>query len=129
MEDTQVTKSFPSHDELESSTRKKASKSVKIRRLKDKIVEYEVLERVIKSKYEILTQTSVETRSAFERLALMHVKERKKKKRVIKKNYKLTKKIRFLNIKMKFLKAKLTTHLELEVLVETTEKLHEDSSR
>jgi hypothetical protein len=57
MEDTQMTEAFPSHDEPESSTRKKASKSVKIQRLKDKIAEYEVLERVIKSRYEILTQT------------------------------------------------------------------------
>jgi hypothetical protein len=59
----------------------------------------------------------------------MHVKERKKKKRVIRKNYKLTKRIRFLNIKMKFLTTKLTTRSDLEVLAETTEKLHEDSSR
>jgi hypothetical protein len=59
----------------------------------------------------------------------MHVKEKRRKKRVIRKNHKLAKRIGFLNIKIKFLTTKLTTPSDLKVLAETTEKLHEDSSR
>jgi len=105
------------------------SKSVKIQKLKDKIVEYEVLERVIKSRYETLTQNAAETRDAFKRLAYIHVKEKRKRKKVIQQNYKLAKRVRFLSIKIKLLTTKPTTRLDLEVLATTAENFHERSSK
>jgi hypothetical protein len=74
MEDTPQTEVSPSLDKAKSSSINNAKKSVKIQKLKDKIEEYKVLERVIKSRYENLTKNVAETRAYFDKLALMYVK-------------------------------------------------------
>jgi hypothetical protein len=74
MEDTPQIEVSPSLDKTKSSSINNAKKSVKIQKLKDKIEEYKVLERVIKSRYENLTKNVVETRAYFDKLALMYVK-------------------------------------------------------
>jgi hypothetical protein len=91
MEETPQIEVFTSFDEGEASTKKKISKSAKIQKMKEKIAEQEVLERVIKARYETLSKNAAKTREAFERLALIHVKEKKKRKKIMKDNHKLWK--------------------------------------
>ena len=55
MQETEVT--IPSLEIPESSTNIKIRKSLKVKRLKEKIVEFEVLERVIKSRYQTLRKS------------------------------------------------------------------------
>jgi len=96
--------------------------------LKDKLVEKEVLESVLKARYETLSKNAIETREDFEKLALKRVKEKRKMKKIIRQNYKLWKIPRYLKVKIKLLTTKSTTHLDLEVLATAAENLHEDAS-
>jgi hypothetical protein len=57
-----------------SSSKSKQSKYHKIKKLKEKIVQHKVLEKVIKTQYETLSKNFMETSSALERLALESVK-------------------------------------------------------
>ena len=48
-----------------------------------------MIERVIKARYETLSKNFAEASATLERLALESVKEKKKKKRIIKENHKI----------------------------------------
>jgi hypothetical protein len=88
-----------------------------------------VLDRVIKAKYETLSKNFAETNAAFERLALERVKEKKKKKRIIKDNNRLWRMAKHLKKKIKKLKARIATHPDLQVLAGVAENLQEDQSK
>jgi hypothetical protein len=75
-------------------------------KLKEKIAQQEVLERVIKSRYETLSKNFAETSAALEILALKSVNEKKEKKRIIKDNHRLWRLAKHLKKKIKKLKAK-----------------------
>jgi hypothetical protein len=65
----------------DASSRKqvKQSKSKEIKKLKKKLSKQEVLERVIKTRYETLSKNFAEINSSLERLAHESIKEKKKK--------------------------------------------------
>jgi hypothetical protein len=88
-----------------------------------------VLERVIKARYETLSKNVAKTREAFERLALIHVKEKKKSKKIMKHNHKLWKIARYLKTKIKMMTTKPSTHSRLQVLAAAAENLHQESSK
>jgi hypothetical protein len=67
-----------------SSSKSKQSRSQKIKKLKEKITQQEVLEKVIKTQYETLSKNFIATNAALEILALENVKEKKKKKKIVK---------------------------------------------
>jgi hypothetical protein len=67
-----------------SSIKVKRRKSKKIRKLKKKLAQQEVLERVIKTRYETLSKNFAEVSSALEKLAHESIKEKKKKKKIVK---------------------------------------------
>jgi hypothetical protein len=67
-----------------SSKRVKQSKSKENNKLKKKLVEQKVLERVIKTRYETLSKNFAESKSSLERLALESIKEKKKKDKIVK---------------------------------------------
>jgi hypothetical protein len=89
MEQAPETEMFAGYEEGETSSKRKSSKSQKIKKLKEKIAQQEVLERVIKARYETLSKNFAENNAVFERLALESVKEKKKNKRIIKDNNRL----------------------------------------
>jgi hypothetical protein len=64
----------------------KQSKSKEIKKLKKKLVEQEVIERVIKTRYETLSKNFAESKSSLEILAHEIIKEKKKKDKIVK-NY------------------------------------------
>jgi hypothetical protein len=128
MEEAPQIEVFTSFDEGETSTKKKISKSGKNQKLKDKLAEHEVLERVLKARYETMSKNFAETSEDFERLALKHVKEKRKMKNMIKKNYKPWKIVRCLKIKIKLLTTKSTSCSYFQVLAKVAEKLNEESS-
>ena len=55
-----------------------------MKKLKKKLAEQEVLERVIKNRYETLSKNFAESNSALERLAHERTKEKKKKNKIVK---------------------------------------------
>jgi hypothetical protein len=67
-----------------SSSKSKQSRSQKIKRLTEKIAQHEVLEKVIKTQYETLSNNFTATSATLERLALENVKEKKKKNKIVK---------------------------------------------
>ena len=103
----------------------KQSKSKEIKKLKKKLAEQEVLERVIKIRYETLSKKFVERNSSLEILAHESVKEKKKKDKIVK-NYNnlwrvaqgLKKKVRALRKQALSSKHQAQTHATLETLVE-----------
>jgi hypothetical protein len=74
----------PQIADASSSKRVKQSKSKEIKKLKKKLAEQEVLERVIKTRYETLSKNFAESNSALERLAHESIKEKKKKDKIVK---------------------------------------------
>jgi hypothetical protein len=62
----------------------KQSKSKEIKKLKKKLVEKEVLERVIKTRYESLSKKFAERNSSLEILAHESIEEKKKKDTIVK---------------------------------------------
>ena len=74
----------PQIADASSSKRVKQSKSKEIKKLKKKLAEQEVLERVIKTRYETLLKNFVESNSSLERLAHEIIKEKKKKDKIVK---------------------------------------------
>jgi hypothetical protein len=85
----------------EASTSKAKKSTSKIENLKEEISEMKLLERVIKSQNQTISNTSDEVRDCFERLAKMHVKEQKRNKKLLKENRKLLKMVRGLRIKLR----------------------------
>ena len=67
-----------------SSSKPKKNRAKKIKKLREKIKQQEVIERVIKARYEILSKNFAETSSALEKLAHEIIKENKKKKKIVK---------------------------------------------
>jgi hypothetical protein len=67
-----------------SCSKSKKNRSKKIKKLREKIEKKEVLERVIKTRYEILSKNFVETSATLEILAHESIKEKKKKKKIVK---------------------------------------------
>jgi hypothetical protein len=67
-----------------SSKKVKQSKPKEIKKLKKKLAQQEVLERVIKTRYETLSKNFAESNSSLERLAHESIKEKKKKEKIVK---------------------------------------------
>jgi hypothetical protein len=106
-----------------SSSKKKQNRSKKIKKLKEKIAQQEVLERVIKARYKTLSKNFIETSAVVEILALESINEKKKKKRIIKDNHKLwrlakhlKKKVRLLRLQAMPLRPQPQAHVDLETL-------------
>ena len=76
--------------------------------------------------YATLSKNFTKTNEAFEKLALKRVKEKKRKRKIVKDNIKLLKIARSLKIKNKLLKARLVNHIPLQILAETTENFSND---
>jgi hypothetical protein len=99
-----------------SSRKKKHNKSNEIKKLKEKIAQQEVLERVIKARYETLSKNFSETSETLEILALVSIKEKNKKNKIIKDYNNLWWLVERLKGKMKRLKDRIATHPDLHVL-------------
>ena len=84
------------------------------------------MERVIKQRYEILSNNFAKTDEAFKKLALKRVKEKKRKRKIVKDNNRLWKIARQLKIKNKLIKNRLVIHSPLQILVETFENFAHD---
>jgi hypothetical protein len=112
--------------EIPETSTSKVNKSLKIKKLKEEILELKLLERVIKSQNQTIKNTSDEVRDCFERLAKMHVKEQKRNKKLLKENHKLHKMVRCLRIKLMLKDPKPRTHPDLESLAEAAVNLNED---
>jgi hypothetical protein len=71
---------------VDASSRKrlKQSKSKEIKKLKKKLANKEVPERVIKTRYETLLKNFAESNSSLERLAHESIKEKKNKDKIVK---------------------------------------------
>jgi hypothetical protein len=103
----------------------KQSKSKEIKNLNKKLFKHEVLERVIKTRYETLSKNFVERNSSLERLAHESIKEKKKKDNIVK-DYNnlwrvahgLKKKVKALRKQAMFSKHQAQTHATLETLAE-----------
>jgi hypothetical protein len=67
-----------------SSKQVKQSKSKEKKKLKKKLAKQEVLERVIKTRYETLSKNFTESNSSLEILAHESIKEKKKKDKIVK---------------------------------------------
>jgi hypothetical protein len=101
----------------------KQSKSKEIKKLKRKLAEQEVLERVIKTRYETLSKNFAESNSALEILAHESIREKKKKDKIVR-DYNnlwrvaqgLKKKVRAL--REKAMSSKQQAHASLETLAE-----------
>ena len=84
------------------------------------------MERVIKQRYEVLSNNFARTDEAFRKLALKRVKEKRKNKKIVKDNNRLWRIARQLKIKNKLLKNRLIVHSPLQILAETTENFGQD---
>jgi hypothetical protein len=126
MEPAQDLEVFTSFEEGGTSRKKKTDDSRLIKKLRKKIKQHKVLERVIKERYEILSKNFVETDKAFERLALKTVREKKRKKKILADKNRFLRIARCLKIKNKSLKAKLVASTPLKLLAETIGNLVED---
>jgi hypothetical protein len=111
--------------DVSSSKKVKQSKSKEIRKLKKMLAQQEVLERVIKTRYETLSKNFAESDSALEILSHESIKEKKKKEKIVK-DYnslwrvarELKKKVRALRSQDMSSKHKSQTHATLEILAE-----------
>ena len=110
----------------------KKSKSKEIKKLKKKLVEQEVIERVIKTRYETLSKNFAESNSSLERLAHESIKEKKKKEEIVK-DYNilwrvaqgLKKKVRALRKQAMSSKHQAQTHASLETLAKVVVQCNE----
>jgi hypothetical protein len=122
----------PQIADASSSKRVKQSKSKEIKKLKKKLAEQEVLERVIKTRYETLSKNFAESNSSLERLAHESIKEKKKKDKIVK-DYNnlwrvaqgLKKKVRALRKQAMSSKHQAQTHATLETLAEVAVQCNE----
>jgi hypothetical protein len=110
----------------------KQSKSKEIKKLKKKLAQQEVLERVIKTKYETMSKNFTKNNSALERLAHESIKEKKKKEKIVK-DYNnlwrvardLKKKVRDLRLQAMCSQNQSQTHATLETLAEVAVQCNE----
>lgn len=126
MEHVQDYEVFSTHEEGKTSKKKVTDESRIIKKLKKNLKQQVVLERVIKQRYEVLSNNFAETHEAFRQLALKRVKEKKRNKKIFKDNNRLWRISRQLKIKNKLLKNKLVVHSPLQILAETAEILGQD---
>jgi hypothetical protein len=123
----------PQVSEASSSKRTKKNKSKEIKKLKKKIVEQEVFERVIKTRYETLSKKFAERNSGLERLAHESIREMKKKNKIVK-DYNnlwrvaqgLNKKVR--DLRKKAMASKHQSHASLETLAEVAVQCKEQKA-
>jgi len=105
MEQAPKTEIFTNTEKGEtSSNKRKQNKSKKIKKLKERITQQEVLERVLKARYETLSKNFAETSAVLERLAHESVREKKKKTNIIKEYNSLWRITMHLNKKIRLLK-------------------------
>ena len=97
-----------------------------MKKLKNKLKLQTVLERVIKQRYETLSQNFQKTYEAFRLLAIKRVKDKRKMKKIIKENNKWWRIARQLKIKNKLLKDRMVKYSPLQLLAETAELLRND---
>jgi hypothetical protein len=122
----------PQVADASSSKRVKQSKSKEIKKLRKKLAQQEVLERVIKTRYKTLSKNFAESNSALERLAHESIKEKKKKEKIVK-DYNslwrvaqgLKKNVRALRLKAMSSKHQSQTHATLETLAEVEVQCNE----
>jgi len=126
MEPAQDFGGFTTYEEGETSSKRKPYDCKLIKKLKRKIKQQEVLERVIKERYAILSDNFAKTNEAYKRLALKRVKEKRRKKKILKYNNRLWRTARKLKIKNKLLRARLVTYSPLQILAETDENFGND---
>jgi hypothetical protein len=108
----------------------KQNKLKEIKKLKKKLAEQEVIERVIKTRYETLSKNFAESNSALERLSHERIKEKKNKNKIVK-DYNnlwrvaqgLKKKVRAL--REKAMASKHQAHASLETLAEVAVQCNE----
>ena len=96
--------------------------------MKEVIAQQEVLERVIKARYKSLSENFAKTNATFEKLAHESIKDKKKKKKITKDYNCLWWLAKRLKRKIKKLKAKITTHPNLQVLAQVVVNLQGDQS-
>ena len=113
MEIAQDCETFIPIDEGETSKSKKSKKSQKIKEPKEVIAQHEVLERVIKARYKSLSDNFAKANATFEKLARESVKDKKRKKKITKDYNSLLWLEKRLKRKIKKLKEKVNTHLDL----------------
>jgi hypothetical protein len=117
------------HQAVEASSREK-SKQSKSKNIKKQLAEQEVLERVIKTRYETLSKNFAKSNSALERLSHESIKENKKKDKIVK-DYNslwrvaqgLKKKVRALSKKAR--ESKHQAHASLETLAKVAVQYNE----
>ena len=95
---------FTTYEEGDTSNKKNPNDCKIINKLKRKIKQQEVLERVMKERYATLSENFAKTSEAFKNLTLKRVKEKKRKRNIIKEKIRLWKIERSLKIKNKLLK-------------------------
>jgi hypothetical protein len=115
-----------------SRKRVKQSKSKEIKKLKKKLPEQEVLERVIKTRYETLSKKFAESNSSLEILSHESIKEKKKKNKIVKNHNNLWRVAQGLKNKVRDLrkqalssKHQAQTHASLETLAEVAVQCNE----
>jgi chromosome segregation ATPase len=108
---------------------KKSKKSQKIRELKEVIAQQEVLERVIKARYKVLSENFAKTNAAFEKLARESVKDKKRKNKITKDYNNLWWLAKRLKRKIKKLKENTNTHPDLQVLAQVVVNLQGEKSK
>jgi len=122
MEPMQNYEGYSTHEEGETSKKTMTEETKTIKKLKQQTV----LERVIKQRYETLSDNFAKTHEAFRQLALKRVKEKKKMKKIVKENNKWWRITRQLKIKNKLLKDIMVNRSPLQILAETAEFLGND---
>jgi len=114
MEPFQDIESFSIHEEGQSSKKTVTEEMKLIKKLKKKLKVQTVLERVIKQRYETLSQNFEKTYEAFRLLAIKRVKDKRKMKKIIRENNKWWRIARQLKIKNKLLKNRMIKHSPLQ---------------
>jgi hypothetical protein len=90
------------------------------------IDQQEVLERVIKERYKTLSDNFAETNDAFEKLARESVKDKKRKNKITKDYNSLWWFAKRLKRKIRKLKQKQKSHLDLQVLAQVVVNMQGD---
>jgi hypothetical protein len=114
----------------ESSKKPRSSRAQRIKHLKEVIAQQEVLERVIKDRYQKLSDNFAKTNAAFERLAKESVKEKKRKEKLTKNCSSLRLHVKRLKKQIRGLKQKLKQkpHSDLKVLAQVAVNMQGETS-
>ena len=114
----------------ESSKKPRSSRAQRIKHLKEVISQQEVLERVIKDRYQKLSDNFAKISAAFERLAKESVKEKKRKEKLTKNCSSLRLHVKRLKKQIRGLKQKLkqNPHSDLKVLAQVAVNMQGETS-